>query len=546
MKQPIALAAAAVAAMLTALPARAQWQGPSRIDAGGALQVGGEAERYLRVLELAGVARTQPWTIRPLATPSLNGAHPWSGRWTIDSASPALEWRWLRPVGRAALNTTFPYQVIDGPAWTGRGLTAQVSGGVQATWGRVRAQLEPTIFASQNAAFELAPNRLSGDGTLRDARFPGSIDAPQRFGTAIYSRIDPGNSSVTLDLSPMLVGISTAAQSWGPAREFPLVLSAGSGGFAHAFVATKTPLNVWFARLHMRVLAGSLGSSRFAQPQPEPVRWASAMALVFLPRGVDGLEIGASRFISGFSPTGVPTFDNVKRLWSRALRASVPGGDNREDENQVGSAWFRWSLPRAHTEFYGEYFREDYALDLRWFLQYPDDLATYVLGLQHVRTRDNGALRAYRLEVVNGEISSSNKRQRAEDANTGRTRLGGPNPPYLHGSVAHGHTNHGLLLGSAAAYGGAALRVGVDDYDSRGRQSFTFERQLRFDWLPGTPAAVTPRPDVLYSLRAERFRFVGDREIGVTLVPMINLNRNLQPGQDKLNLSAAFSVRGVR
>ncbi|HVZ48622.1 MAG TPA: hypothetical protein VG916_07555, partial [Gemmatimonadaceae bacterium] len=132
MQRTIARAAVAIVALAAgatlAAPraAQAQWQGPSRIDAGGDLQVGGEAERYLRVIELAGLAPQQAWTIRPLAPPALFGNHPWSDHWngaaSGDSAGPGLQWRWLRPSAVGALNTTFAYNVLPGPAWDGRGL----------------------------------------------------------------------------------------------------------------------------------------------------------------------------------------------------------------------------------------------------------------------------------------------------------------------------------------------------------------------------------------------------------------------------------------
>ncbi|HVZ50018.1 MAG TPA: capsule assembly Wzi family protein, partial [Gemmatimonadaceae bacterium] len=465
-----------------------------------------------------------------------------------DSAGPGLQWRWLRPSAVGALNTTFAYNVLPGPAWDGRGLTVAMDGGIVATWGRFRAQIDPTFFASENASFDLAPNGLTGTGTFRDARFPKEIDFPQRFGAGTYSRLDPGNTTLSLDLSPVLVGLSSAAQSWGPAREFPLVLSANSGGFRNAFLATKAPLDLWLVRLHGRLIGGTLEPSGEATPVPNPLRWATGVALTLMPRGMDGLEIGGSRFVSAFSESGIPSLANVRRLFSRGLRATLNTStdDNISTENQLASVWFRWAVPRTATEFYGEYYREDYSLDLRWFLQYPDDLATYVLGLQHVCDLGDGRLRALRFEIVNGELSSSNKRQRASDPYTGRTMLDDPYPPYLHYKVLYGHTNHGLLLGSPEAYGGAAVRAGWDDYDSRGRTSFTFERQLRFDWLPGTPSGVTPHPDVIVSLRAERFRFVGDREFGVTVMPMLDLNRDLHAGQDRFNLAAAFSMRGFR
>ena len=74
-------------------------------------------------------------------------------------------------------------------------------------------QFAPVFFVAQNQAFALAPNGETGNAQFGDARFPTIIDAPQRFGARPYARLDPGNSTISLDLSRVLVGVSTAAQS---------------------------------------------------------------------------------------------------------------------------------------------------------------------------------------------------------------------------------------------------------------------------------------------------------------------------------------------
>ncbi len=522
-------------------------QGPSRLDLGGDLVVGGEAERYLRVLQLAGLAPTQPWTIRPLSPLGekgfvASGDHPWKDRWNADSSSGNPTWGFLRPAVKLVYNSSFPYQDNDGPAWAGRGLTTELQGGIAAHVWRFRLQLAPIVFLAQNQAFTLAPNGATGKGQYADARFPGYIDAPQRFGPNAYGRVDPGNSTLSLDLPGTIVGVSNAAQSWGPARDFPLVLSGNSGGFLHAFAATKSPLNLGIVGLHFRLIGGRLSASDYAPvPSVSVNRWASALVMTIVPHGVEGLELGAARFIEGQSLRGYPTVHQVARLFTGGF--SGTGALNVASENQLGSAFFRWAFPRAGIEVYGEYYRDDFSLDFRRFLQYPDDYATYNFGLQRVLHASAGRIRTFGFEIVNGELSSSNRGERGDLAT--RT-LSTPLPPYIHSDVTQGHTNHGLLLGSPEAYGGAGWRVSVDQFDTRGRTSLSLERSLRLDWLPGSTDAAQLQPDVLWALRAEAMRFAGDREYTLSIAPMIDLNRNLQPGHDVLNLRVAFSVRGFR
>ena len=90
-----------------------QAQTSSRLDLGGMLQVGGEAERYLRVLQIAGEVplqlwSAQPFTAREVSTLTPRGDHPWRARFADHDSIGAKRWTWLRPDARVWLNTGFP------------------------------------------------------------------------------------------------------------------------------------------------------------------------------------------------------------------------------------------------------------------------------------------------------------------------------------------------------------------------------------------------------------------------------------------------------
>jgi hypothetical protein len=84
----------------------------------------------------------------------------------------------------------------------------------------------------------------------------------------------------------------------------------------------------------------------------------------------------------------------------------------------------------------------------------------------------------------------------------------------------------------------------MDDYRPDGRRSLSLERSMRFDWLPTRPDSSLVHPDVIYAVRAEMMRFYGSADIGVTVVPAIDLNRNLVAGSDVFNVAIALTVRG--
>src|SRR4051812_25557450 len=187
------LAAACLILRLVSGAPDASAQIAPRLGLGGTVEAGGEAERYLRVLQLTGQVVPAGWSTLPFAssvehTLAVGTPNPWQSRLSATDTASGL--KWLRPLVLGAVNTTFPFQQAVGPVWQGRGGTAAFQAGVHADWNWLRVQLAPIAFTAQNAIFALANNTLSGDSALADARFPVNIDHPQRFGRGTYARVD--------------------------------------------------------------------------------------------------------------------------------------------------------------------------------------------------------------------------------------------------------------------------------------------------------------------------------------------------------------------
>ena len=147
------------------------------------LPVGSEAERYLRVLQLAGAAPLYPWTVRKMPPEALftiqpmSAEHPWH-EWMKFDLEPAsgLELGWIKPRADLLYNSAYPFGENDGAVWAGRGLTAALSWGAVLRYGSLHLRLAPEVFWSQNQGFELADNGLSGPGAFWDERAPNHID----------------------------------------------------------------------------------------------------------------------------------------------------------------------------------------------------------------------------------------------------------------------------------------------------------------------------------------------------------------------------------
>jgi hypothetical protein len=503
--------------------------------------VGTEYESYLRALQLdTALATPFPQTIRTFSSRQLSamrprGAHPWSAAVVSTHDGASIGVQLLRPSARLIANSGFPFGMNDGPVWAGRGLTTVLRAGALVLAGPVTVRVEPIAFRAENNGFPLVDNGGTGDARFRDPVSPTFIDLPQRFGTGAYQRVDLGESELRVDAPGVAVGVSNAMQSWGPGVTHPLILGPNGPGFVHAFVETSRPLPIFIGRLHARLVSGRLEQSRYSPTTGAASRRnGTGVVASFLPRGLDGLEVGGSRFFhSGWSGWGDLVSGLRTPLNGLLLKRGRFGVDDTTSaqflpDNQLASLFLRWAFPQAGFEFYGEYAREDAAVDLRDLLAEPDHSSAYMLGFRRLLHRRGNDLALVRGEFVNARI-------------TQLTRVRPQAPFYTHTGFTQGHTNRGEVLGSVAALGsGSGLNLGADFYSARGRTSVDFNRLPRLV-APDEGAANLGRVDVQHALTLERTVFVRGLDLVGGVTGVWELNRNY--GRDAFDLGATLGVR---
>jgi hypothetical protein len=530
--RPLAALAAALAA---AMPAAAQAGPDLRAEA----TAGSEAERYLRVLQVAGQAPLYPWSLRAFSPRELDRvapapAGPWAARFAPDSGrGPRVVL--LRPTAQAIYNTAFPEGGNDGAVWAGRGATLSATAGAALRWGPLSLRLEPVVFWAQNRRFALMPNGMADSLRFRDPDNPANIDLPQRFGDGAFARLGPGQSTARVDLAGVAVGVSTANMVWGPGEDLPLILGTNAAGFPHVFLGTSTPWNVGIGRVHGRLVWGSLSQSRWSPvPADSGRRLMTGIVGTFTPRGLNGLELGGSRFFHSPWPRGGITFADLRQplegIFKAGLSQTGQGPDLRSDNvNQLASAFARWVLPRTGFEAWAEYAREDHNWDLQDFILEPDHSAGYLLGARKVWTRGDGSLVSLRGELVD-----------AEPSNLMSVRFQGQF--YHHSNERQGHTENGQLLGSLAAYGGSGSVLALDGYTRRGRWTVDWSR-TRLRGLRATPTSApgTAGVDVVTTFGGEAVVFRGAADAVAGLHGVYELNRN--GGRDAFSVNARLGVR---
>lgn len=497
-----------------------------RIKAYNEVYVGSELEEYIRFLSSAQDGERHPWSIRGFspgeidAVLTADSTHPWAERFELFSPTgTGARVDWVRPEVRSWYNSAFPSGENDGPVWVGRGLTTAVQAGFSAGLGPLSISVRPVAFWTQNRKFDLPSETATGLAAYQQVH---GIDLPFRFGDEPYARVDPGESSIQVKLPGVSAGFSTASQAWGPAGEHPLVLGGNAGGFPHLFVGSSEPVNVWVGRVHGRISWGKLDQSEFSPVRiGEKRRLVAGVVGVFQPRGLDGLELGATRFINSVWPEGGPGTDDLLRPFAGVFKVRLDNVDLRL-ENQIASVFARWVLPRSGFEVYSEFVREDYSTDSRHLILEPDDLAGYMLGLRKVWHRPDSRYLTLRAEVLNTETAHRERNDRGQKT-----------PLYQHTAVRQGHTQRGQLLASASGYGGAGSILASDYYHPGGRWTVEWRRSLQEESAGAF--------DVSHALGLNRLWFRGRFDVEAEIAAVYNLNRYFRG--DVLNMRAMLGIR---
>lgn len=361
----------------------------------------------------------------------------------------------------AAYNSAIPTSDNDGALWAGRGANVLVRGGVAARAGRVSVVLAPEVAWSQNRPFQSQPAFLTGQrpatGPFAAQWFVGpySADLPIRFGDQSYTVVGFGQSSISVAAGPVVAGVSSENQWWGPGVRNALLLSNAAEGVPHAFVRTARPLHTRLGDVEARWILGGLTQSLYFEPTYDaaPRRALNGAVATLRTAFEPGLTVGVARLV--LTPVRGPGQLPEHGLDVLFRNQSLGTGDTLRTglrSDQLASVFTRWVFPGAGAEAYGEFARSELPRSARDFLLAPLNTGAYTLGLARAWRAGSGrALRA-NLELTNLEQS--------------RTFTDRPPPPdYYTGRAAPaGFTNRGQPLGAAIGPGSSSQWAAVDYY----------------------------------------------------------------------------------
>ncbi len=411
-------------------------------------------------------------------------------------------------------NSQYPSGGNDGLQVAGRGLSTRLRAGVAGRWGVVSAALAPELAWQQNRWFETVPTGQAGARAFQNPWYGDGLDVPQRFGAGPSATASLGQSYLRVDAWGAAVGLSTENLWLGPGLRNAMLLTDNAPGFPHAFLGTARPVETPLGALEALALWGRLDRSRFlASAGGHP--WFSALVLTWQPRWVPGLTLGGGRAF-------VETAASLRRNHGLSILAGpfgrlIPGG-NLPENNQVVTGWFRWVMPEAGFELYGEWARDDGAASLEATLRDPGRTQGWVAGFQKLLRAGARTVRV-QLEAA-----------RLHDVRPPASPSGLPSF-YTHGSGVD-YTHAGQLLGAAVGPGGDTQRLAVDLLTAAGRVGGFLERTARneevywsrIDPLPGRSSD----HDVEVAAGYRQLLRLGELEASLELGLAFRWNRDFQ------------------
>jgi hypothetical protein len=438
--------------------------------------VGAPAEEYARLLQLTGVMPLASGMIRPAdvemrwtAPDTAAWRAPWS-RWYREADSASGRVQVFQPVTQATYNSGFPYGMNDGAMWAGRGLSMAVTGGGRVRYGPVTVDVAPTYTWSENKSF--APGSLynapATASPYADVLSSKQIDRPQRFGERAVSRLDPGQSGVSVSLGAAKLGWSGANMWWGPGIENSLIMSNNAAGFSRGYVSTRKPVSVGIGRLEALWTVGTLEQSSFWRTAADTFatdRWVNALTLVFEPKGAPGLYFGATRLFYVYERYNPMSAGEILTMFQTFRKKSLADSANplaNDTRDQMLSLSFRWVFPEVGFEAYGEWGRNDHSWDWRDIWLQPDLGRAYLLGARKAFKAGDGIL-AVRFETIT-----------LTNTLTYMTR--GTPEWYAHHQIQQGWTQRGQVIGAGVGPGSEGQTLAVDWYRPSGRLGWAVRR----------------------------------------------------------------------
>jgi hypothetical protein len=380
------------------------------------------------------------------------------------------------------INSGIPFSGGPGALIPSKGLQNLISGGLYLQYGKLSIQLNPQIHFAQNLPFEEYPDPAPPQYFSILRRDVRGTEKPVRFTDEPVLRFLPGNSNILLHFGSFATGISTENIWWGPGQFNALHISDNANGFLHGTIRTTKPAKTFLGNFEGQYFMGRLdgyGGPYFSDStaisllplkEEKSYRYFTGISMSYNPKWVKGLFFGISRTFQVYRDD----MESNIRAWFPLFDPLPKQGTGVKEnillkEDQHFSVFARYLIPKAKSEFYIEYLRNDHSLNWRDFIISPEHSRAFLLGFNKSIPQGDGRYLFLRTEYTHTQAPINNiVRPRGDGIGV-----------YYNGQVVQGLTHQGEVLGSSVGQSGNQLTLEIRKAHEFNSVGLTFERIVR-------------------------------------------------------------------
>lgn len=343
-------------------------------------------------------------------------------------------------------NTSHPYGWNDGPIMQAKGYQALARPGVNMRYGVWEVQAAPEFLYT---------------------------------GAYSYTIFFPGQSFLKAHIGPISVGVSSENLWWGPSINSSLLMSNNAPGFLHGFIGTNKPLKTPIGNIEFKLIGAKLTSDKTLPYENnynqvrninDDWRYLNAYVISWQPKWVKGLFLGMTRSLqqygeqvqsqsTGFTSKYLPVL-------GLALQKKNNFGDDTLNRDQLASFFLRWVLPKSNTEFYMEFGKNDYGLNVRDYLMAPSHSYAYTVGFRKLLPKSKD-----QYIQLEGELTQMSQSPDAMVRSAGNW--------YVHGQIGQGYTHQNQIMGAGAGFGANVQTASATWINGDIRNGFLIQRVER-------------------------------------------------------------------
>ncbi|MBW4360791.1 capsule assembly Wzi family protein [Flavobacterium taihuense] len=391
------------------------------------------------------------YTLRPLALDLIDSTQTESN--TINSEKVNIK---ALPITLTQQYNTFgPYGWNDGAMIPAKGYQTLLSAGFFAKYGILSVQLKPEYVFATNPDFEIFPLTESNGTRKVNVFYLNHTDLPAPFGNKSYSKLYWGQSNISVAINKFSIGLSTENMWWGPGTRNSLLMSNTAPGFLHFTFNTRQPIETFIGSFEGQIICGKLEGSGLSSPKSQFIingidyelpksqdwRYINGLSINYHPKWVPGLFLGLNRTIQVYREEMGSSFSDYMPIFDPFQKKNLNSEDSK-NRDQLASLFFRWVMKESKFEFYGESGWNDHSSTIWQLFDSPEHSRAYLFGFNKIFMLNKNKNKYLKVNFETTHLEQSADRI---------VRPAGA--WYLHGTIQHGYTNQGEVIGAGIGPG---------------------------------------------------------------------------------------------